>query len=240
MSEPAAIAAAAVPSPAAILPFRPGSRSTPPQTPFPHRLARAGLSIASHVHEACEGTAVGGDGVHIGTLVGILATLAAEAALQAACDNRRVGLDVAPGGWVRGGIADPLLFQGTSGGAVTTVWDLVITPAMDRAAPVFPDLDAVLAQAEAAVGERPYPLLTVSPDLKPRALLRATAARHRHAVLALAADEGLATAHEHALALGAALAHVVRAENGHAEVLQLAAEVLIGAARLAPIPYAVS
>lgn len=221
--------------------FRPvPGRSTPPRQPFAHRLARAGLAIASHVVDSQSGTADDGHAVHAGTVVAILATLAAEAGLAAAAVNRRVSLDVAPGGWVRGGVADTILFQGVDNGSLTTVWDLVAASASEAGVPAdaVPDLDAVLARAEAGVGTKPYPVLTVPPGARPRSIVRAAAARQRHAAHAYAADEGLCTPHEQALALGAAIAQVVRTEPDPAVLTQLAAEMLVGASRLAPMPFA--
>ncbi len=216
-------------------------RSTPPRQPFEHRLARAGLAIAAHVVEASSGTAPNGDGVHAGTVVGILATLAAEAGLQAASVNRREAVQTAVGGWVYGGAADVILFQGTQQGGITTVWDFIAAAAVEVGVPdaALPDLDVVLARAEAHIGVKPYPVLTVPPAHRPRTVLRAAAARHRHVVHAFCADEGLCTAHEHALALGAAIAQVIRTEEAPGLLANLAAEVLVGAARLAPMPYAV-
>lgn len=221
---------------------RPQGRSSPPRHPFEHRLARAGLAIAAHVVEACSGTAPDGASVHAGTVVGILATLAAEAGLQAASINRRANLEAAPGGWIRGGAADAILFAGSGNGSVTTVWDFIAAAAADvRVAPnALPDLGAVLAHAEAHIGAKPFPALTVAPAIRPRTIVRAAAARHRHVVHALAADEGLCTAHEQALALGAAIAQVIRTEPEPALLARLAAEMLVGAARLAPMPYAVA
>ena len=215
------------------------SRSTPPRQPFEHRLARAGLAIAAHLVEHSAGTAPDGESVHPGTVVGILATLAAEAAVQAASVHRRAAIETAPGGWVLGGVADPILFTGMTGAA--TVWDFVSSAAAEVGVPeaAFPDLGAVLAHAEAHIGSKPYPVLTVATALRPRCILRAAAARHRHAIHAYAADEGLCTAHEQALALGAAIAQVIRTEDDPAGLAALAAEVLVGAARLAPMPYAV-
>ncbi len=216
-------------------------RSTPPRQPFEHRLARAGLAIAAHVIEANAGTSPDGASVHTGTVVGILATLAAEAGLQAASVNRREAVPTAVGGWIYGGVADAILFKGMTQGGVTTVWDFVAAAAVEVGVPeaAFPDLDVVLGRAEAHMGEKPYPVLTVPPAHRPRAVLRAAAARHRHAIHAFCADEGLCTAHEQALALGAAIAQVIRTEEQPAILATLAAEVLVGAARLAPMPYAV-
>lgn len=226
-----------------IVAFRPKhGRSTPARQPFEHRLARAGLAIAAHVVAHCAGTAPDGESVHAGTVIGILATLAAEAGLQAASINRRESLDAAPGGWLRGGAADAILFAGSAHGGVTTVWDFIAAAALearvDRGA--LPDLGAVLAHAEAHIGAKPFPVLTVAPAVRPRTIVRAAAARHRHAIHALAADEGLCTAHEQALCLGAAIAQVIRSEPDPSVLAHLAAEMLVGAARLAPMPYAVA
>lgn len=226
-----------------VIAFRSASgRSTPPRQPFEHRLARAGLAIAAHVFEASEGTAPDGHSAHPGTVVGILATLAAEAGLQAASVNRREATRTAVGGWVHGGAADAILFNSREAhGGITTVWDFIETAAIEAgvAREALPDLDAVLARAEAHIGAKPYPVLSVAPQHRPRAIVRAAAARHRNAVHAFCADEGLCTAHEHALALGAALAQVIRTEAEAEILVVLAAEMLVGAARLAPMPYAV-
>ena len=224
-----------------VVAFRPKhGRTSPPRQPFEHRLARAGLAITAHIVEHCTGTAPDGESVHAGTVIGILSTLAAEAGLQAASVNRRASLDAAPGGWISGGAADAILCAGSAQGGVTTVWDFVAAAARDAgvAPSALPDLTVVLAHAEAHIGSKPYPVLTSPPALRPRTIVRASAARHRHAVHALAAAEGLCTAHEHALALGAAMAQVIRTEPEAARLAYLAAEMLVGAARLAPMPYA--
>jgi hypothetical protein len=217
-------------------------RSTPPRQPFEHRLARAGLAIAAHLIDACMGTTPDGENVHAGTVIGILATMAAEAGLQAASINRREALPAAVGGWINGGVADAILFKGVPQSGVTTVWDFVAAAADEMGVPdsLLPNLDLVLARAEAHIGEKPYPVLTVPPAFRPRAVLRAAAARHRHTVHAFCADEALCTPHEQALALGAAIAQVIRTEDAPDVLATLAAEVLVGAARLAPMPYAVS
>ena len=226
-----------------VIAFRPKhGRSSPPRQPFEHRLARAGLAIAAHVVEHSAGTAPDGESVHAGTVIGILATLAAEAGLQAASINRRASLDAAPGGWISGGAADAILFAGSAHGGVTTVWDFIAAAAQESGvkSTALPDLGAVLAHAEAHIGAKPFPVLTVAPAIRPRTIVRAAAARHRHAIHALAAAEGLCTAHEQALTLGAALAQVIRTEPEPALLAHLAAEMLVGAARLAPMPYAVA
>lgn len=217
-------------------------RTSPPRQPFEHRLARAGLAIAAHVVDQCAGTAPDGQTMHAGTVIGILATLAAEAGLQAASINRRASLEAAPGGWIVGGAADAILFAGAEQGGVTTVWDFIAAAAQEAGVQpsALPDLGAVLAHAEANIGAKPFPVLTVAPSIRPRTIVRAAAARHRHAIHALAADEGLCTAHEQALTLGAAIAQVIRTEPQPALLAHLAAEMLVGAARLAPMPYAVA
>jgi hypothetical protein len=213
-----------------------------PKFAFDDRLARAGLAIAAQVMNAYDGTdPTTPSSVHVPTVIGVLATLAAEAALQAATLNRRFEARVGPGGWVQGGPADGILFSAADDG-VRTIWQVIEAGAIDAGviATELPDLETVLAHAEAHVGSKPYPVLTVASTYRPKALLRAAAARLRHPVQGFAAEEGLCTPHEQALACGAAIAHVIRSEARPEVLCRLAAEVLLGAARLEPLPFAAS
>lgn len=208
------------------------------------RLARAGFAIAAHLFEAYEGTK--STGAHPGTVVAVLATLAAESALQAVELNRRAPLDMTSDGWITGGPADHLLFRAEQPvwqrGHGLSVWDLVAEAARSTgvAADAMPDLALALARAEAHAGTRPYPVVTVASPHRPRALLRPAAARHRIECAGLAAAESLCTPAELALAYGAAIGQLISREAAPECLTQLAAEVLIGAARLAPLPYALT
>jgi hypothetical protein len=222
-----------------VVPFarRPG-----PAAPLAARLERSGLAIASHLFAAYDGTLPDSrSGAHAGTIIAILATLAAEHALQAVELNRRAPLDVTREGWITGGPADDLLIRNATSDErlALSVWDVVLANAW-AADLSIPDLAAALARAEAMIGNRPYPPLTVATELRPKALLRSAAARHRAATAGLAAAEGLCMPGELALAHGAAVGRVIRHEAQPAGLLQLAAEVLIGAARLVPLPYALA
>lgn len=216
---------------------------------FAERLDRAGLAIASHLFAAYEGTDTDLDAgeAHAGTMVAILATLAAEAALQAAEVAARAPLVTTRDGWVQGGPADGLLFRygrEFAGARATgaSVWDLVAESAraVGAAAPGGSDLERIVARAEAHLGSKPCPILTVPADFKPRSLLRPAAARHRHETASLAAAEGLCASAEIALAHGAAIGQVIRHEPDADVLALLAAETLIGAARLTPLPFALN
>jgi hypothetical protein len=237
----ATIAERALTATGQVVAFRPKAGRAPRQG-FDERLVRAGLAIAAQVFNAYDGTDPDApSSVHVPTVIGVLATLAAEAALQAAVVNRRAAADVAPGGWVLGGPADAILFSAADDG-VSTVWQVIASGAVDAAvsAADMPDLDSILAHVEAHVGAKPYPVLTVASTFRPKALLRAAAARLRQLIQGFAADEGLCTPHEQALACGAAIAQVIRSEPRPEVLTRLAAEVLLGAARLAPLPFAAS
>lgn len=216
-------------------------RSTPPRQSITERVDRAGFAAAAHLFAAYEGTDVQTESqVHAPTVVAVLATLGAEFAQAAAAENRRDGVPVSAGGWVLGGGADTILFAADAASGVATVWQKLVEAA--RAAGVagedLPDMAAIVAHAEASIGEKPYPVFTVASPFRPKALLRAAAARHRHAIQSLAADEGLCSAHEQALVMGAAMGHVIRHEPRPATLTFLAAEAMTGAARLAPLPFA--
>lgn len=223
-------------------------RNRQPTVTLDERLDRAGLAIASHLFSAYDGTDTTGDdalGAHAGTMVAILATLAAEAALQAAEVAAREPLATTRDGWVYGGPADGLLFrygnEFAGPNAVTrSVWDLVADAARGAGAavPSASDLERIVARAEAHLGTKPCPILTAPADFRPRALLRPAAARHRHDTATIAAAEGLCASAEIALAHGAALAQVVRHEPDAGVLTLIAAETLIGAARLTPLPFA--
>ncbi len=224
-----------------VVAFKPNA-ARPAQQSFDQRLTRAGLAIASQVFNAYDGTdPSAASGVHVPTVISVLATLAAEAALQAATLNRRAESEIAPGGWVLGGPADGILFSSADDG-VRTIWQVIAagSAAAGVAQADMPDMATVLAHAQANVGEKPYPVLTVASTFRPKALLRAAAARLRHPIHGFAADEGLCTPHEQALACGAAIANVIRNESRPEVLTRLAAEVLLGAARLAPLPFAAS
>lgn len=226
-------------------------RNRPPAVSLDQRLQRAGLAIATHLFNAYDGS-IGLDGgdattVHTGTIVGVLSTLAAENAQQAATVSSRTPLDVSDDGWVSGGPADGLLFgygwaYRDGDGVSLTVWDLIATAA--HAAGVatsdLPDIAVIVARAEANFGSKPCPILTVAHDVRPRTLLRPAAARHRIETAGLAADEGLCMPAEQALAYGAAIAQVLLHEPNPTVHTHLAAEVLIGAARLSAMPYAMA
>jgi hypothetical protein len=225
-----------------VVAFRPRGYRSEPRQSLDERLARAGFALATHIFTAYDGTDPSSDTqVHAGTAIGVLATLAAEFAHAAAAINRRAAVPVAAGGWLLGGAADPILYAADDTG-VRTVWHMVLIGALAAGVQddALPDMHAVVAHAEATVGEKPYPVLTVASPLRPRALLRAAAARHRHEAQAIAAEEGLCAPHEQALVCGAAIAHIIKTESRAAPLTLLAAEVLIGAARLAPLPFAVS
>lgn len=213
------------------------------------RLERAGLAIASHLFSAYDGTDADDEGscAHAGTMVAILATLAAESALQAAEVAARVPLETTRDGWVQGGPADGLLFRqghAYAGSAAVgrSIWDCVVEGArsVGTSVPNASDLETMVARAEAHLGMKPCPILTVPVVFRPRALLRPAAARHRHETAALAAGEGLYASAEIALAYGAAIAQVIRHEPDAADLTRLAAETMIGAARLSPLPFALN
>jgi hypothetical protein len=206
------------------------------------RLARAGLSIASHLFEAYHQDGRPDVPTPAPTVVGILGTLVAEHALAAIELEQRCGLETAAGGWIHGGPADGLLFRNGRkfAGEMASrfaVWDLFGDVVTSEAAV---DLEAVVVRAEAHIGELPCPVLSVPASSRPQALVRSAAARHRHATAALAADEGLYTPCELALVHGAAIVTVIRHEPKLSMLAQLAAETMIGAARIRPLPYALS
>lgn len=220
-----------------------------PVVSFEQRLDRAGLAIAAHLFAAYEGTGDSSEctDAHAGTMVALLATLAAEAALQAAEVSAREPLSTTRDGWVHGGPADGLLFcygREFAGARALgrSVWDLVAEAARSVGVevPGVTDLERIVARAEANLGTKPCPILTVPTAFKPRALLRPAAARHRHDTAALAAAEGLCASAEIALAHGAAIAQVIRHEPDADTLVLLAAETLIGAARLTPLPFALN
>ncbi len=217
--------------------------------PLDHRLERAGLAIASYLFSAYDGTDTDEDGpcAHAGTMVAILATLAAEAALQAAEVATRKPLDNTRDGWVQGGPADGLLFRfgheyAGSSAVGWSVWDCIVEGArsVGTAVPTASDLESLVARAEAHLGMKPCPILTVPVAFRPRSLLRPAAARHRHEAAALAAEAGLYASAEIALAYGAAIAQVIRHEPDADVLTRLAAETMIGAARLSPLPFALN
>lgn len=225
-----------------VVPFRRlAERSTRPQQTIEERLDRAGYAVAAQLFAAYEGTDVDADSqVHAPTVVAILATLAAEFAQAAAVVQRRDTNRIGASGWVAGGAADVVLYAAADDCGFTTVWQMIVTAARDAglAADDLPDIASVVAHVEATVGEKPFPVFTVASSLRPKALLRAAAARHRHTVQALAADEGLCSPHEQALVMGAAIGHVIRHEPRPAPLTLLAAEAMTGGARLAPLPFA--
>ncbi len=224
-------------------------RHRQPLVGFDQRLDRAGLAIASYLFAAYDGTDTASDTAeaHAGTMVAILATLAAEAALQAAEVFAREPLSTTRDGWVHGGPADGLLFRYGAAFAGPralgrSVWDLAADAcrAVGVTPPSASDLERIVARAEANLGTKPCPILTAPTEFRPRALLRPAAARHRHETAALAAAEGLCSSAEIALAHGAAIAQVIRHEPDAGTLALLAAEGLIGAARLTPLPFALN
>jgi hypothetical protein len=217
-------------------------RLTKPRQSMDDRLQRAGFAVASELFTAYEGTDItAGSQVHAPTVVAILATLAAEFAQAASAVNRRDSVAVNEAGWVLGGAADVILFAADKASGMATVWDVVEAAAISRGlnASELPDMQAVAAHADATIGDKPYPVLTVASSYRPKALLRAAAARHRHIAQAHAADEGLCSAHEQALVMGAAIGQIIRHEERPAPLALLAAEAMTGGARLAPLPFAV-
>lgn len=220
---------------------RRATTSTPPRLAFEERLRRAGFALAAELFLAYEGTDPTAEtDVHAATVVGVLATLAAEFAQAAVALNRRTTAPVAAGGWVLGGEADTILYALDADTGVATVWQLIAAGATDAGLgrQDLPDLGTVLAHTEATIGEKPFPVVTVSSAFRPKALLRAAAARHRHLAQALAADEGLCTPHEQALVIGAAIGEIIRHDQRPAPLTLLAAEVMLGSARLTPLPFA--
>lgn len=152
-------------------------RNRQPTVTLDERLDRAGLAIASHLfgHDGTDTTGDDGLGAHAGTMVAILATLAAEAALQAAEVAAREPLATTRDGWVYGGPADGLLFrygnEFAGPNAVTrSVWDLVADAAARGAGAAVPsasDLERIVARAEAHLGTKPCPILTAPADFGP-------------------------------------------------------------------------
>lgn len=203
------------------------------------RLDRAGLSVASHVVDALDHSDTGV--VHMPTVIAVLAVMAAEAALTAASIQTRTAIEVRTGGWIVGGPADAILFRfADEGGGGATVWDTVLSAACAAPIPLaeLPDLALIVAEAEARLGQKPFPVYSVVPHLRPHGVPRATAARLRHGLYRRAADEGLCTAHEQALVFGAAIGAVVRREATPVPLLHLAAEAVVAGARLSPLPFA--
>jgi hypothetical protein len=203
------------------------------------RLRRAGLAVATVVVEAvavddtCD--------VHMPTVLVVCAHLAAEAALQAAVVASRQPLATRPGGWILGGPADHILFAAAAAfERSATIWAPIAAAGEERGVQRsgMPDLKQIVAMAETALGSKPFPVYTVAAHALPRGIPRATAARLRHTIHGLAADEGLCTPHEQALACSHAVAEVIRRESEPAVLLQLAAEALISAARQTPLPFA--
>lgn len=176
------------------------------------------------------------DRLPLNAMIGALAAMVGEFALRS--QIIKAGLSVRPGhGWVHGSAADGLLFRDGRGyrGAKAiglSVWDFIAPhcPANEH-----PDLDAIVARTEAAIGGSPFPPLTIPNDQYPSEWSPNACVRHRQAVMTLALEHGESDPAGIAASLGIGIAVLVGHSNSPAIMAQLAAEVMIGTARMIPL-----
>lgn len=176
------------------------------------------------------------NGVHLQTIVGTTAALAAEFALRASLATVPFGAQ-----WISGGAADRLLFADANPGTVT-VWSFPEALAKGRGltAADRPDLAAIAANAESKLATKPFPPLSVPCLYYPHEYSLFAAPRFREGIQAIALKHGLSPV-EAATALGVTLA-IFLSEAKQPEhfkyTLLLAAEIMVASARMAPVTAA--
>lgn len=184
-------------------------------------------------------------GCHLETLIGALAALAGEFCLRAGAAAANHTLS-AGRQFVLGGVGDPYIY-GDGCESKLHIWGLVSTAAVNAGAPpaALPDMRALVARAVAAIGEgAPYPPRPQIPEANlPHEWSPNACPRHRQTVLDVSAASGILAPDEIALALGFAMVTVFQnaAESfasgrlAPGTLAQLAAEIMIAVARMAPL-----
>lgn len=176
-------------------------------------------------------------GIHAETVIGGGAALAGEFALRAA------GIDLPKGpAWVAGGIADPLLYS--AGDDKVTMWALLKLGAVNAGLSPedVPDVAEIVVRTDKAIGQSPFPPLSVGREHFPLEWSPDAAPRFRDAIKSIAIRHQLDPA-ETALAIIFAIMMLIEETKHLVPVkvtLRLATEIMIGVSRMAPVESPIS
>lgn len=171
-------------------------------------------------------------GVHAETIIGAAAALCGEFALCAAAEKS--GQVLPDSGWVVGGIADALLYSGE-----ISAWTLIRVAAARAGADdaALPDMAEIVARTASAIGGSPFPQLSVPNQHYPHEWSPNACPRHRAAIAEIADRHGL-SGEETVLALALSVSILISQTKeviAPALTARLAADIMIGVSRMAPM-----
>lgn len=172
-------------------------------------------------------------GAHAETTIGAAAALAGEYALKASVEK------LPPSGWIVGAPADELLYLGEASNRVT-LWSFLRLSAKAANVPEsdIPNPFEVAIQISNAIASSPFPPLTIPERHYPREWSPEACPRLRGMVNRVAAERGLTPA-ETAFSIAMAIAKLINQAKQLVPpqiLIRLAAEVMIGVSRMAPLP----
>lgn len=169
--------------------------------------------------------------VHAETVIAALAALAGEFAL------RTTGFPLPKNGtFIAGGVQDGILFADPT---QPTAWSMVVKAAAVAGLPEedVPDLTQVLRRAIDGIGHTPFPPLSIPSEHFPREWPPYACQRFRDDVRAIGESNSL-TMSELVVVLGWAIGDLIirtRTNLPPAISIRLAAEIMIGVSRMAPL-----
>lgn len=190
-------------------------------------------AAASDINQALLAAYRDAHGIHAETIVGAAAALAGEFALRASAKK------IPAAGWVIGGAADELLYRGEEFNRIT-LWSFLKLSAKAAGVPVgeVPEIGEIVARTGAAVGSSPFPPLTISDAHYPHEWSPEAGPKFRHLVGRIAATHAL-TPDEIALSLAMVIMMLINQAKELVPpqiLIRLAAEIMIGVSRMAPLP----
>jgi hypothetical protein len=176
-------------------------------------------------------------GIHAETIIGAAAALAGDFALRGAIEDAGITLPEKDS-WVVGGVADPVLYGNEQPGN-HTAWSVIRAVALRAGAAEadLPNMEAVVARTTAAVGGSPFPPLTLPSKHYPKEWSPNACPRFRPQMDAIAERNGLSKADMAGL-FGVVIGILIEQTKemlSPAIAATLAAEVMIGVARMAPL-----
>jgi hypothetical protein len=171
-------------------------------------------------------------GIHAETIIGAAAALCGEFALRAAAEES--GQVLPESGWVVGGIADALLYSGE-----ISAWTLIRVAAARAGADdaALPDMAEIVARTASAIGGSPFPPLSIPNEHHPHEWSPNACPRHRAAIAEIADRHGL-SGEETVLALALSVSILISQTKqviAPALTARLAADIMIGVSRMAPM-----
>jgi hypothetical protein len=195
------------------------------------RLGQAGREIAQALISGYRDER----GVHAETIIGAAAALAGEFALRA------TGAELPKGpAWIVGGDVDKLLYG--AGEEKATMWALLKLAATNAGVPAgeLPDIREIVARTTNAIGKAPFPPLTIPKENYPREWSPDACNRFRGTVRSIAKRLGLSP-QETATAIAFATMTLIEQTKSIVPpkvTVTLAAEIMVGVSRMAPVEQA--